>query len=133
MTSSGTHLGLATLVVREYDEAIDFYVNKVGFTLVSDDEMSPTKRWVVVAPPGGGTGLLLAKADGPSQEAVVGNQTGGRVAFFLRAADFDAQYGHMVEHGVEFLEAVRHEPYGKVVVWRDLYGTSWDLLGDSAI
>jgi catechol 2,3-dioxygenase-like lactoylglutathione lyase family enzyme len=130
MTTSGAHLGLATLVVRDYDEAIAFYVDKVGFTLSSDEVMSPTKRWVVVTPQDGGTGLLLAKADGPAQQAVVGNQTGGRVAFFLRAADFDAQYRHMVAHGVEFLEAVRHEPYGKVVVWRDLYGTTWDLLED---
>lgn len=125
---SDVHIGLATLVVRDYDEAIDFYVRRVGFTLVSDDVMSPTKRWVVVAPPGGGCGLLLARADGQAQEAALGNQTGGRVAFFLRAADFDAQYRHMVDHGVEFLEEVRHEPYGKVVVWRDLYGTTWDLL-----
>jgi len=127
-----SRIGLATLVVHDYDDAISFYVDRVGFTLVSDDAMSPTKRWVVVAPPGGGAALLLAKADGAQQEAAVGNQTGGRVAFFLRAADFDAQYRHMVEHGVEFLEEVRHEPYGKVAVWRDLYGTTWDLLEDSA-
>jgi len=130
MSAGGNRIGLVTLVVRDYDDAIDFYVRRVGFTLVSDDVMTPTKRWVVVAPPDGGTGLLLAKADGPTQEAAVGNQTGGRVAFFLRAADFDAQYEHMRAHGVEFLEEVRHEIYGKVVVWRDLYGTTWDLLED---
>jgi catechol 2,3-dioxygenase-like lactoylglutathione lyase family enzyme len=122
-------IGLATVGVRDYDEAIDFFVRKVGFTLVSDDAQTPTKRWVVVAPPGGGTGLLLAKADGDTQTSAVGNQTGGRVAFFLSTDDFHAQYEHMVEHGVEFLEAPRHEPYGWVCVWRDLYGTTWDLLG----
>jgi len=123
-------IALSTLVVHDYDDAVDFYVRRVGFELVSDEQLTPTKRWVVVAPPGGrGGALLLAQADGPEQAAAVGHQTGGRVAFFLHTDDFDAQYGHMRQHGVEFLEEPRDEPYGRVVVWRDLYGTTWDLLG----
>lgn len=121
-------LALATLVVRDYDDAIDFYVNKVGFTLTSDEPQSPNKRWVVVAPPDGGTGLLLAKADGPDQLAAVGNQTGGRVAFFLATDDFAATHARMVAAGVHFREEPRHEVYGWVCVWEDLYGTTWDLL-----
>ncbi len=119
---------LATLVVREYDEAIRFYVDKAGFRLVSDEAQGPTKRWVVVTPPDGGTGLLLARADGPAQQAAVGNQTGGRVAFFLSTDDFAATHARMTEAGVHFREAPRHEPYGWVCVWEDLYGTTWDLL-----
>jgi catechol 2,3-dioxygenase-like lactoylglutathione lyase family enzyme len=122
---------LATLVVHDYDDAIDFYVGKVGFTLVSDEAQSPTKRWVVVTPPDGGTGLLLAKADGPTQSAAVGNQTGGRVAFFLSTDDFASTHARMLAAGVHFREDPRHEEYGWVCVWEDLYGTTWDLLGAS--
>ncbi len=121
-------LALATLVVHDYDEALRFYVDKVGFTLVSDERQSPTKRWVVVTPPDGGTGLLLAKADGPAQRAAVGNQTGGRVAFFLSTTDFAGTHARMVDAGVHFREDPRHEVYGWVCVWEDLYGTTWDLL-----
>ncbi len=121
-------LTLATLVVHDYDEAVRFYVDKVGFTLVSDEPQSPTKRWVVVAPPDGGAGLLLAKADGPEQLAAVGNQTGGRVAFFLSTTDFTSTHARMVAAGVRFRETPRQEAYGWVCVWEDLYGTTWDLL-----
>ncbi|MGB8861107.1 MAG: VOC family protein [Ilumatobacteraceae bacterium] len=123
-------IGLTTLVVRGYDEAIRFYVDAVGFELLHDDAQGDGKRWVVVAPPGRGNGLLLAQAVGPAQQAVVGNQAGGRIGFFLYATDFDGQYERMRSAGVEFLEPVRDEAYGKVVVWRDLYGNKWDLLED---
>ena len=123
-------IGLTALVVREYDEAIRFYVDAVGFTLVSDDDMGGGKRWVVVAPPGGDAGLLLARAVDDVQATVIGRQAGGRVGHFLFTDDFDAQYAHLVAAGVTFLESPRDEIYGKVVVWQDLYGNKWDLLED---
>jgi len=127
------HLDLATFVVREYDEAVAFFTEVLGF-VVTEDKPSATndgrpKRWVVVRPPGGGTGLLLARADGPEQARTVGRQAGGRVAFFLRVEDFEASYDRLVAHGVELVGPVRDEPYGRLQVFRDLYGTSWDLLG----
>jgi catechol 2,3-dioxygenase-like lactoylglutathione lyase family enzyme len=125
-------IGLTALVVRDYDEAIRFYVDAVGFTLMSDDDMGDAKRWVVVAPPGDGAGLLLARAVGPEQSSVIGAQAGGRVGHFLYTTDFDAQYARMIAAGVTFLETPRDEPYGKVVVWQDLYGNRWDLLEDRA-
>jgi catechol 2,3-dioxygenase-like lactoylglutathione lyase family enzyme len=117
-----------TLVVRDYDEAIRFYVDAVGFTLREDTDLGGGKRWVVVAPPDGGTGLLLAKASGPEQEARVGDQTGGRVGFFLETDDFAADHARMTASGVHFLEPPRHEPYATVAVFEDLYGNRWDLL-----
>lgn len=123
-------LGLTTVVVREYDEAIRFYVDSVGFELVSDEAQGGGRRWVVVAPPGRSGGLLLAKADTPEQIAAVGDQTGGRVGFFLFSSDFHGQYARMRAAKVEFMEAPRAEPYGMVCVWRDLYGNKWDLLED---
>jgi len=123
-------LGLTTLVVRDYDEAIRFYVDAVGFELVTDEVQGPDRRWVVVAPPGRSGGLLLAEADTPEQVAAVGNQTGGRVGFFLYSSDFHGQLARMRAAGVEFLEEPRDEPYGMVCVWRDLYGNKWDLLED---
>ena len=126
-------IGLTTLVVRDYDEAIRFYVDAVGFDLISDDDMGGGKRWVVVAPHGQDGGLLLARADGPEQATAIGNQTGGRVGFFLFTPDFHAQYERMVASGVEFLESPRAEPYGMVCVWRDLYGNKWDLLEDRTL
>ena len=123
-------LGLTTLVERDYDEAIRFYVDAVGFELVSDDAQGPDRRWVVVAPPGRSAGLLLARADTPEQVAAIGNQTGGRVGFFLYSTDFHSQLTRMRAGGVEFLEEPRDEPYGMVCVWRDLYGNKWDLLED---
>lgn len=127
------HLDLATYVVRDYDEAIAFFTDVLGFEL-AEDEPSLTndgrpKRWVVVRPPGGGTGLLLARADGPEQEQVVGRQAAGRVTFFLRVDDFDRVRDRLVTAGVEFVGDVRRETYGRLQVFRDLYGNSWDLLG----
>lgn len=127
-------LDLVTLVVPEYDAAIRFFVDALGFELAEDtprgtaSDGSP-KRWVVVRPPGGGAGLLLARADGVEQEGAVGRQTGGRVGFFLQVDDFAATYDRLVEHGVELTEEPRHEEYGTVVVFRDLAGNTWDLLG----
>ncbi|MDB5456696.1 MAG: Glyoxalase/bleomycin resistance protein/dioxygenase [Caulobacter sp.] len=122
-------LALITLLVRDYDEAIGFYVGQLGFGLVEDTALSPDKRWVVVAPPGGpGAQLLLAKASDQRQAARIGDQTGGRVALFLRTTDFAADHARMTAAGVRFREPPRHEPYGVVAVFEDLYGNAWDLL-----
>jgi catechol 2,3-dioxygenase-like lactoylglutathione lyase family enzyme len=126
-------LDLTTLVVRDQDEAVTFFVDALGFELAEDragttDDGRP-KRWVVVRPPGGGAGLLLARADGAEQEAVVGRQAGGRVGFFLHVEDFAAQHERMVAAGVRFLEEPRREAYGTVAVFRDCAGNRWDLLG----
>ncbi|MEK1888568.1 MAG: VOC family protein [Phyllobacterium sp.] len=122
------HIGLITLVVRDYDEAIDWFTRKLGFLLVEDKPLADAKRWVVVIAGDGGARLLLAKADGDEQEASVGNQTGGRVALFLYTDDFANDHEAMMKAGVTFLEEPRHEPYGSVAVFRDLYGNKWDLL-----
>ncbi|MGX7825739.1 VOC family protein [Actinokineospora sp. 24-640] len=119
-------LALVTLVVRDYDEAIDFFVNALGFTL-REDTPRDGKRWVVVAPRGE-TGILLARASTPEQAARVGEQTGGRVGWFLTTDDFQRDYQRMRAHGVVFDEEPRHEPYGTVVVFRDLCGNCWDLI-----
>jgi catechol 2,3-dioxygenase-like lactoylglutathione lyase family enzyme len=128
-----THLELVAIVVREYDSAIRFFVDVLGFELVEDSPAVATdgsaKRWVVVRPPGAQTGLLLARADGERQAAVVGEQHAGRVGFFLRVGDFAAQYQRMVAAGVEFVRPPRTEPYGQVAVFRDIAGNRWDLLG----
>lgn len=117
------------LVVADYDEAIAFYRDAVGFSLLSDTEMGGGKRWVLMAPPGSkGARLLLAKADGPQQAGFVGNQAGGRVMLFLETDDFAADHARMLAAGVTFLEEPRHEPYGSVAVFVDLYGTKWDLI-----
>lgn len=122
-------IGMITLVVHDYDEAIAWYTNVLGFSLISDAPLSDTKRWVVVAPEGsGGCRLLLAKADGDLQNACIGNQTGGRVALFLYAEHFAKEYAALVKAGVRFLEEPRHEAYGSVAVFEDLYGNKWDLL-----
>jgi catechol 2,3-dioxygenase-like lactoylglutathione lyase family enzyme len=126
-------LARTTLLVRAYDEAIAWFTGALQFTLVQDVEMGGGKRWVVVAPAGDpGHGLLLARAATPLQLAAVGNQTGGRVAFFLYTSNFAASYTQMQEHGVRFLEAPRSEAYGKVVVFADLYGNRWDLIQPAA-
>ncbi len=117
-----------TLVVRDYDEAIAYFTDALGFRLVEDTAMDGGKRWVVVAPAGGGTGLLLARAASPAQEAAIGNQTGGRVAFFLHTDDFARDYDQMRARSVIFVEQPRHEVYGTVVVFQDLYGNKWDLV-----
>lgn len=122
------HLGLVALLVREYDEAIDFFTQALAFALREDLDQGDGKRWVIVDPPGGQTGLLLARADGPAQEARIGDQHGGRVGFFLNVEDFAAAHERMTAAGVHFEEAPRHEVYGTVAVFRDLYGNRWDLL-----
>jgi len=122
-------IGLVTLVVRDYDEALAFFVDALGFAVVEDTPLGGGKRWVVVAPPGDhGAGLLLAQAATPEQAAHVGNQTGGRVACFLHTVDFGRDYQHMQARGVRFAEEPRQEPYGTVVVFYDLYGNKWDLV-----
>ena len=130
------HLGLIAIVVREYDPAIRFFVDVLGFELVEDSAALTTdgrpKRWVVVRPPGAVTGLLLARADGEDQAAVVGRQASGRVGFFLHVDDFGAAYTRMTTAGVEFLSAPRTEPYGQVAVFRDIAGNKWDLIGPAS-
>ncbi len=122
------HLALSTLVVREYDEAIRFFVDQLGFRLLEDTPLEPGKRWVVVAPEPGAGGLLLARAVGPQQERAIGQQAGGRVAFFLTTTDFESSYRLLRERGVHFCETPRHEAYGTVAVFLDLYGNCWDLI-----
>lgn len=127
------HLERMALIVRDYDEAIRFFVDALGFELVED---SPSltgdgrrKRWVVVRPPGGESSLLLAQADGDRQVGTVGEQFAGRVGLFLRVDDFEAAYERMRGKEVEFVSEPRHEPYGEVAVFRDIAGNRWDLLG----
>ena len=126
-------LSLVTLVVDEYDPAISFFVGVLEFELVEDSPAEASdgrpKRWVVVRPPGGGAGLLLAKAETDRQRSIVGTQTGGRVAFFLRVDDVEAAYRRFLERGVVFESAPRREPYGTVAVFRDCAGNRWDLIG----
>ncbi|NUT90765.1 MAG: VOC family protein [Saccharothrix sp.] len=124
---------LFTIVVADYDPAIEFFTQVLGFELV-DDSPSLTndgraKRWVVVRPPGAETGILLARADGPEQVGAVGDQVAGRVGFFLRVDDFDAAHARMTAANVEFLTEPRTEPYGRIAVFRDIAGNKWDLLG----
>jgi catechol 2,3-dioxygenase-like lactoylglutathione lyase family enzyme len=122
-------IGAISLLVRDYDEAISFYIGKLGFILIEDSDLGGGKRWVMVAPPGsGGTRLLLAKAVTTEQESRIGNQTGGRVFLFLHTGNFQRDYEAMKANGVQFLEEPRHESYGTVVVFEDLYGNKWDLL-----
>jgi catechol 2,3-dioxygenase-like lactoylglutathione lyase family enzyme len=127
------HIDLMTIVVRDYDEAIDFFTGVLGFELVEDTPSLTNdgrpKRWVVVRPPAGGTSILLAQADGPDQARVVGDQLAGRVGFFLRVDDFQRTYDRMVAANVRFEGEPRDEPYGRVVVFRDIAGNKWDLLG----
>jgi len=125
-------LALSTLVVRDYDEAIRFFVDQLGFHLVADRPLENGKRWVVVSPePSGTGGLLLARAVNASQLQAVGQQTGGRVSFFLTTNDFAASYRLFHERGVQFCELPRNEPYGTVAVFLDLYGNRWDLIQPS--
>jgi catechol 2,3-dioxygenase-like lactoylglutathione lyase family enzyme len=127
------HLSLTAVVVEDYDRAIEFFVEKLGFELAEDSPAltgdGRPKRWVVVRPPGAQTGLLLARADGADQAAVVGQQAAGRVGFFLHADDFGAAYARMAAAGVQFVSAPRAEPYGQVVVFSDIAGNKWDLIG----
>ncbi|WP_328928775.1 VOC family protein [Streptomyces sp. NBC_00190] len=124
-----THIALTALVVHDYDEAIDFYTRALGFDLAEDTERPDGSRWVVVRPPGAKeTALLLARAKDEAQRSRVGDQTGGRVGFFLYTDDFARDHARMAAEGVRFLEEPRHEAYGSVVVFEDLYGNRWDLL-----
>lgn len=118
------------LVVRDYDEALGFYVGTLGFRVLQDEyQPEQDKRWVVVSPPGGsGTSLLLARASSPEQEEFIGNQAGGRVFLFLHTDDFWRDHDRMVADGVRFVRPPREEPYGTVAVFEDLYGTRWDLI-----
>jgi catechol 2,3-dioxygenase-like lactoylglutathione lyase family enzyme len=126
-------LGQISLVVRDYDEALAFYVGKLGFTLVEDSLVpEQNKRWVVVEPPGAagqGAKLLLARGANPEQQSRIGNQTGGRVFLFLYTDDFDRDYETYKAKGVEFVREPSDAPYGRVAVFKDLYGTMWDLIG----
>jgi len=127
------HLHLVTIVVADHDPAIRFFVDVLGFELI-DDSPSLTndgrpKRWVVVRPPGAETGILLARADGPDQERVVGDQVAGRVGFFLRVDDFQATHERLLSAGVDFVKPPRSEDYGRIAVFTDIAGNRWDLLG----
>jgi catechol 2,3-dioxygenase-like lactoylglutathione lyase family enzyme len=126
-------IGYVTLVVRDYDEAIAFFTEKLGFDLIEDspskDRQGCGKRWVLVSPPGSrGTNLLLARASTPEEASRVGNQTGGRVFLFLHTDDFWRDYRVLTARGVNFVREPREEPYGTVAVFEDLYGNKWDLL-----
>jgi catechol 2,3-dioxygenase-like lactoylglutathione lyase family enzyme len=128
------HLEHLALIVEDYDEAIAFFVDVLGFELVEDSPAVTTrggrpKRWVVLRPPGASTGLLLARADGERQARAVGDQFAGRVGLFLRVEDFEAAYDRMRDAGVEFVTDPRAEPYGRVAVFLDVAGNRWDLLG----
>jgi catechol 2,3-dioxygenase-like lactoylglutathione lyase family enzyme len=129
-------LELVAIIVADYDEAIDFFVDVLQFELVEDSSSLTNdgrpKRWVVVRPPEALTGILLARADGELQAKRVGDQVAGRVGFFLRVKDFDATHDRMVNAGVEFVTEPRTEPYGRVVVFKDIAGNKWDLLGEPA-
>lgn len=127
------HLGLVAIVVRDYDEALAFYVDVLGFDLVEDTPVpAQDKRWVVVSPRGStGCRLLLARASGPEQAARVGEQTGGRVFLFLYTDDFDRDYAMYRARGVVFVRGPAHEPHGKVAVFRDVCGNVWDLIQSS--
>ena len=131
--SSASHLELVTIIVDEYDPAIAFFVDVLGFELIEDSPSLTNdgrpKRWVVVRPPGAQTGILLARADADVQAAAVGQQMAGRVGFFLRVPEFEAAYERMGSAGVEFVSPPRTEPYGRVAVFRDIAGNTWDLLG----
>lgn len=119
-----------SLLVKDYDEAIDFYTGRLNFKLVEDmHQPEQNKRWVLIAPPGSdGTQILLAKASGEEQEKYIGNQTGGRVFLFLQTDDFWRDYRHMMNNGIEFVREPKTEAYGTVAVFKDLYGNLWDLL-----
>ena len=121
-------LGMVAIVVDDYDAAISHYVNDLGFTLIEDKEMTPEKRWVVVAPSKEGARILVAKAANDEQRLAIGNSTGGRVGFFMYTTNFDETYENYKVRGIEFVEQPRQEIYGQVVVFKDKYGNKWDLI-----
>ena len=121
-------LGMIAIVIDEYDAAISHYVNDLGFTLLEDKEMTPEKRWVVVAPSKDGAKILLARAATDQQRTAIGNSTGGRVGFFMHTTNFDETYENYKARGIEFIEQPRQEAYGQVVVFKDKYGNKWDLI-----
>lgn len=123
---------MVTITVPDYDSAIAYFTDVLGFQLIQDEPLSPEKRWVVVSPGKGGADILLARAATPTQTSTIGQQVGGRVGFFLTTTDFWAHYEELKANGVDFIEAPRHEPYGHVVKFRDVYGNLWDLLERSA-
>lgn len=125
-------LGMIAIVVDEYDAAISHYVNDLGFTLIEDKEMTPVKRWVVVAPSNDGAKILLARAVTDQQRAAIGNSTGGRVGFFMYTTKFTETYENYKARGIEFVEQPRQEIYGQVVVFKDRYGNKWDLIESKA-
>ena len=125
------HIAAFSLLVRDYDEAIAFYVGKLGFELSEDADRGGGKRWVRVTPQGGQTSVLLARAVTDVQQAAIGNQSGGRVWLFLETEDFDTDHAAFLAAGVHFREEPRHEDYGVVVVFEDLYGNAWDLIQHS--
>lgn len=123
------HLGSVAFLVREYDEALAYFTQCLGFRVLEDARLTPEKRWVRIAPPGAReTALLLARAVTPDQVAAIGRQGGERVTFFLHTDDFDRDYAAMRQHNVRFMEEPRDESYGRVVVFEDLYGNRWDLV-----
>ena len=128
-----SHLSLVALMVKEYDPAIRFFVDVLGFELAEDSPATTNdgrpKRWVVVRPPSAQTGILLARADGERQTAMIGDQFAGRVGLFLRVDNFDVTYQRLLDAGVEIVRPPRAEPYGRVAVFRDIEGNRWDLLG----
>lgn len=130
------HLDLVAIVVDDYDAAIAFFVDRLGFELVEDSPATTNdgrpKRWVVVRPPAAQTGILLARADGERQRSVIGQQHAGRIGFFLHVDDFDASHAQMLSNGVDFVTEPRDEPYGRVAVFLDLAGNRWDLLGPAS-
>ena len=121
-------IGAMTLLVADYEDAIAWFTEKLGFALITDNPQPDGKRWVTVAPEAGGPALLLARAATPGQRARIGDQAGGRVLLILETGDFDAAHAAMTAGGVEFLETPRREPYGRVAVFRDLCGNKWDLI-----
>ena len=125
----GQTFAMMALVVKDYDEAINFYTKKLGFQLLEDTVLSEVKRWVRVQPSGGGAEILLAKAANAHQESKVGDQTGGRVFLFMHTDDFDAYYAKLQANGVTIIRQPSVESFGKVCVFADLYGNLWDLIG----
>lgn len=125
--------GMMALVVDDYDKALPYYRDVLGFTLIEDTDMGNEKRWVVLEPSSSGARILLARATTEEQRAAIGNATGGRVAFFLYTTEFDETYERYLARGVEFVEEPRHETFGRVVVFADCYGNKWDLIESSEL